>query len=221
MINVEIDRAVFNTIYIPYLDCMSRTQILYGGSGSGKSVFIAQRAVYDLMRGGRNYLITRHVGRTIRGSVYDEIVRVIYDWGVQSLFKINKTEMLITCNNGYQIIFAGLDDIEKLKSLVPAKGAITDIWIEEATETNRNDVRQLYKRQRGGSEDVPKRLTMSFNPILQTHWIFTDYFSGIGWADSQTEHQDDGLSIQKTIYKDNRFLTADDKRDLENETDKY
>jgi len=29
------------------------------------------------------------------------------------------------------------------------------------------------------------------------------------------------LSIQKTIYKDNRFLTTQDHKDLENETDKY
>jgi len=221
MINVEIDRAVFNTIYIPYLDCMSRTQILYGGSGSGKSVFLAQRPVYDVMRGGRNYLVTRHVGRTIRGSVYAEIVRVIYDWGVQSLFKINKTEMTITCQNGYQIIFAGLDDIEKLKSLVPAKGAITDIWIEEATETDRNTIKQLYKRQRGGSEDIPKRLTMSFNPILRNHWIFEEYFAPLGWADDQVEYQDEDIAVLRTWYVHNRFLTEQDKTGLEGEEDKY
>jgi len=174
-----------------------------------------------VMNSNRNYLVVRQVARTIRGSVFAEIVRVISDWGVQSLFSINKSEMLITCKNGCQIIFAGLDDVEKIKSLVPAKGAITDIWIEEATETERNSVKQLYKRQRGGDESIPKRVTMSFNPILQSHWIFTEYFSGVAWADEQTEYTDDGLVILKTIYKDNRFLTPDDVRDLESETDKY
>ena len=166
-------------------------------------------------------MVTRQVGRTIRGSVFAETVRVIREWGLQSLFNINKSEMLITCNNDYQIIFAGLDDVEKLKSLVPAKGAITDVWIEEATETDRNAVKQLYKRQRGGDEDTPKRLTMSFNPILQSHWIFMDYFAGIGWADDQKEYHDEEISILKTTYKDNRFLTDKDRSDLENETDKY
>ena len=218
---VDVYPEIFNAVYLPYLDCTARTQILYGGSSSGKSVFLAQRAVYDLMQGGRNYLVTRQVGRTIRGSVYAEIVRVIFDWGVQSLFTINKSEMLITCSNGYQIIFAGLDDVEKLKSLVPAKGAISDIWVEEATECERNSIKQLYKRQRGGDEGVPKRLTMSFNPILQNHWIYEDYFSRIGWTDDQKEYKTDALSILKTWYQDNRFLTADDRRDLENETDKY
>jgi phage terminase large subunit len=221
MTDVVIDPLVFNACYLPLLKDTTRTQIVFGGAGSGKSVFLAQRCIYDIMRGGRNYLICRQVGRTIRGSVFTEVCRVISDWQITKLFNINKTDMLITCSNGYQIIFAGLDDIEKLKSLTPAKGALTDIWIEEATETDRNTVKQLYKRQRGGSDKTPKRVTMSFNPILQTHWIYEEYFSGIGWADDQIEYHGDGISILKTWYIHNRFLTGDDVRDLENETDKY
>lgn len=220
-IDVNIDRNVFNTAYLPHLSDTARTQIFYGGSGSGKSVFLAQRAVYDLMAGGRNYLVVRQVARTLRGSVFTEICKVITEWMVSPLFAINKSDMLITCHNGYQIIFAGLDDTEKLKSLVPAKGVLTDIWIEESTETERGSIKQLYKRQRGGSGDVPKRLTMSFNPIIKTHWIYEDYFSGTAWADNQTEYHDDELSILKTWFIHNRWLTADDIRDLENETDPY
>ena len=221
MTDVQIDPAVFNAVYLPHLDNMARTQIFYGGSASGKSVFLAQRCIYDVMRGGRNYLVCRQVGRTIRGSVFTEICRYINAWDVNRLFTINKTDMLITCTNGYQIIFAGLDDVEKLKSLVPAKGVITDIWLEEATEAERNTVKQLYKRQRGGDEAIPKRFTMSFNPIMQNHWIYTEYFAGISWTDKQTEYKSDSLSIQKTWYIHNRFLTLDDVKDLENETDKY
>lgn len=221
MINVVIDPKIFNTAYLPYIDDTARTQIIFGGSGSGKSVFLAQRCIYDIMQGKRNYLICRQVGRTIRGSVFTEVCRVIGDWQVTKLFNINKTDMLITCSNGYQIIFVGLDDTEKLKSLTPAKGSITDVWIEEATETDRNTIKQLFKRQRGGDESIPKRLMMSFNPILQSHWIYEEYFSKIGWADKQTEYKGDGLSILKTWYIHNRFLTADDVKDLENETDKY
>lgn len=221
MTSVDVHTEVFNDAYLPFLECMARTQIFYGGAGSGKSVFLAQRCVYDLLRGGRNYLVCRAVGRTIRGSVFTEILRVIYGWGVGELFTVNKSDMLITCRNGYQIIFAGLDDVEKMKSLTPAKGALTDIWVEEATEVDRVTVKQLSKRQRGGSGSTPKRLTMSFNPILQTHWIYTEYFSAISLTDTQTSYQTDDLSILKTWYVHNRFLTPDDVRDLENETDPY
>ena len=222
MTEVQIDPAVFNDVYLPHLDNMARTQVFYGGSSSGKSVFVVgQRAVMDIMRGGRNYLICRQVGRTIRNSVFNEVLKVIRKWGVSELFTVNKSDMVITCSNGYQILFGGLDDVEKMKSITPAKGVITDIVIEEATETERATVKQLYKRQRGGSDSTPKRLTLLFNPILQTHWIYEEYFSRAGWSDKQTEYKSDGLTILKTTYKDNKFLTADDVRDLESETDSY
>ena len=62
---------------------------------------------------------------------------------------------------------------------------------------------------------------MSFNPILKSHWIYKDYFAGIGWADEQRAYAGDGLSILKTTYKDNRYLTTEDIHDLESETDAY
>src|SRR5688572_1009931 len=164
---VQVDPNIFNDIYIPMLDNMSRVQIVYGGASSGKSVFLSQRVVIDLMAGGRNYLICRQVSRTIRRSVFNEIKRRIQEFGVSELFKINQTEFTITCVNGYQAYFVGLDDVEKIKSIVPEIGAITDIWIEEATETDENTVKSLMRRQRGCSESTPKRLTLSFNPILQ------------------------------------------------------
>lgn len=219
--HISIDPEKFNEVYIPRLDDDARIQIFYGGSSSGKSVFIAQRAVLDVNNGGRNYLICRQVGRTIRLSVYAEIRNAIQEFSLGDRYKVNKNEMVIMCANGYQIAFVGLDDVEKLKSIRPTNGAWTDVWIEEATETDKNTVKQLFKRQRGGNPNTPKRLTMSFNPILQSHWIFEEYFKNISWTDKQTEYKSGSLSILKTWYIHNRFLTPDDIRDLENETDKY
>jgi phage terminase large subunit len=218
---VEIEPGKINPVYRPYLSEMARVQIYFGGASSGKSVFLAQRDVIDVMNGGRNFLVVRQVAHTLRGSVIQEITKVIGEWGLRDLFTINKTDGTVTCRNGYQIVFAGLDDVEKLKSLTPAKGVFTDVRIEEATETDYRDIKQLLKRQRGGDEGTPKRLVMSFNPILQSHWIFEEYFKNVGWADAQTEYHGQGLSILKTTYKDNRFLTSDDIFGLENETDKY
>lgn len=221
MTAIDVHTSVFNKVYRPYLHNEARTQIYYGGSSSGKSVFLAQRAVYDLLNGGRNYLVVRQVGRTLRGSVFTEIQKVISTWGLRDLFTANRSDMLITCRNGYQIIFGGLDDVEKLKSLTPSKGAITDIWVEEATETSFDSSKQLLKRQRGGSDSIAKRITLSFNPIYKSHWIYEEYFKSLGWADEQTKHTDDELTILKTTYKDNRFLTKGDIYDLENEQDQY
>jgi phage terminase large subunit len=208
-------------LYLPHLENFARTQIFYGGSSSGKSWFLAQRCVLDVLAGGRNYLVCRQVARTIRSSVYQQIERVIREAGLLDYFTLNKSDAMITCRNGYQVVFVGLDDVEKVKSIVPAVGVWTDIWCEEATEMERGDVKDLYKRQRGGDESTNKRMTLSFNPILQSHWIYEEHFKSVAWADGQKEHSDGDLSILKTTYKDNRFLTTQDHHDLENETDKY
>jgi phage terminase large subunit len=220
-IQVSIDPDVFNPVYVPYLDVMSPVQIMFGGSASGKSKFKAQQVVVDVMAGGRNYLVLRQVADTLRVSVYNEIVKVIDDFGVRELFKISRSDFTITCVNGYQILFGGLDNVQKKKSITPSKGVITDIWIEEATEVERATVKELDKRLRGGDENVPKRMHMTFNPILQNHWIYEDYFHSIGWSDNQTSVMTDDVAILKTTYKDNKFLTSQDRKRLENETDKY
>ena len=218
---VNISRKVYNEAYKPHLDNMAGLQIYYGGSSSGKSVFIAQRHIRDVMRGGRNFLVCRQVGRTLRGSVVQELTKVINAWGVGSLFSVNKTDGTITCDNGYQIVFAGLDDVEKLKSITPAKGVFTDVWIEEATETELSSLKQLEKRQRGGDESTPKRIVLTFNPVLRSSWIYKQYFENLAWADDQREYRSDNLTILKTTYRDNRYLTQQDIDRLENESDPY
>lgn len=210
-----------NAVYIPYLNNLSRIQILFGGSSSGKSTFAARRCVRDVLGSKRNYLIARAVAKHNRRSTFAEIKRAMRALNVLDRFKINESDMIITCDNRKQILFTGLDDTENLKSIVPIDGALTDVWFEEATQAEQADVKELLRRQRGGDEDVPKRLTMTFNPIYQQHWIYQNYFSGIAWADDQREYISPDLSILKTTHVDNRFLTQADHDLLENETDKY
>jgi phage terminase large subunit len=176
--------------------------------------------VIDICRGGRNYLCIRNVKRYVKVSIFNEIVKVITFLQLQKAFKINWTDLTITCINGYQILFVGLDDVEKVKSITPVLGVITDIWVEEATEISETDITQLEKRLRGISEsNVSKRITLSFNPIMKTHHLFVKYFGN--WQDGQKILKTDKMLVLKTTYKDNKFLTLQDVQRLENETDKY
>lgn len=218
-VEVNISPKVFNPAYLPYLRSPTRYQIFYGGSSSGKSRFVAQRTILDIMEGDRNYLLIRNTASTIRTSMFAELQQVIQAWDVAHLFTVNKSEMSITCHNGCQALSKGLDDVEKIKSILPKSGVITDIWGEETTEFKEDDLRQLERRLRGAAK-VPKRFTMTFNPILRSHWIYKRFFSGV-FADNDTEYRDDSLSILKTTYKDNRFLATEDRQVLENETDPY
>lgn len=215
---ITIKKRIFNKAYYKHLNNDKRYQLFFGGSSSGKSYFLAQRVVIDILRGERNYLICRNNATAIRKSVFNEIKKAISFFKADELFKVNKSEMIITCANGYQIMFVGLDDTEKVKSTTPAKGVFTDIWVEEATEVDYKAFKQLDKRLRGKSKHN-KRLTLSFNPILKSHWIFKEFFTL--WNDKEQEMLSDNVSILKTTYKDNKFLTSDDIDALENETDKY
>ena len=208
-----------NKIYIPYFNKPQFTQIYYGGSSSGKSFFLAQKIVVDNLN-GCNWLVCREVARTMKRSVFNEIIKCIYNMGVSTLYNINMSDMLITNKfNRAQILFAGLDDVEKLKSVTPQYGVISKIFIEEATEIKRDDYLQLKKRLRGPSTHR-KNIIMAFNPIFKLHWIYNDFFDG-KVNDDIRKYEDDKVSILKTTYKDNIFLTEQDIENLEDESDPY
>jgi phage terminase large subunit len=221
MIKLKIDQKVFNEIYLDRAFSNDhRYQIYYGGSSSGKSyAVLGQRTVLDILKGHRNYLIVRNTQNTIKKSSFNEIIKAIEFFKVTKYFSVNKTEWTITCLlNQRQIFFAGLDDPEKIKSITPKKGVITDVIIEEATEVEYKAYKQLDKRLRGQST-VPKRMTFIFNPVMQDHWLYTEFF-GI-WEDDKQYVESGSVSILKTTYKDNRFLTPDDIKSLEDESDLY
>ncbi len=208
----------FNACYIKHLTAPQRYQIFFGGAGSGKSVFVADRCMLDALC-GRSTLVVRQVARTLRNSCYNQIAKSIVRFRAQEHFRMNRTEMSMTCTySGAQILFTGLDDTEKVKSITPESGVLTDIWVEEATETRQEDIRQMEKRLRGLSRHR-KRLTMTFNPVTRGHWIYRRFFDGFG--DDRNELVTEDLLILRTTYRDNRFLTNDDRRSYEGESDRY
>lgn len=215
---VNVSAKLFNPVYVPHLKNEAHTQIFFGGSSSGKSYFLAQRCVLDLLN-GRNILALRNVAGTIRRSVWNELNKAIIRMGLRDWFDVSKGELsIMAVNNGAQLLTAGLDDVEKIKSITPFRGVLTDIWIEEATEISYDDYKQLTKRLRGRA-DHPKRITLSFNPVFKEHWLYKEFFGN--WDEAKREYASDRLSILKTTYTDNAFLTSDDIRELENETDEY
>lgn len=209
---VNIPRRAFNAAYLPLLeDEQHRYLVLYGGAGSGKSVFAAQRLIVRMMSKKLcNVLVVRKVGDTNRTSTFALLRQVITRWGLYSLFDI--TDLRIVCKvTGNECIFKGLDDPEKIKSVTFAKGELTDIWIEEASEITEEDFNQLDIRLRG--KGIHGQITLSFNPVNILHWLKKRFF----------DQQDDRAITLKTTYKDNAHLDDDYRRTLEGykDTDPY
>ena len=183
-----------NDVYLPYLDNDARYEIFYGGAGSGKSHFVAQKKVIQHIRDtGRKTLVVRKVGNTLRNSCFALIKSVIHDMGVSSHFTIpkGKTILDISAKNGNEFLFTGLDDVEKLKSIT----GITDIWVEEASECAEDDFKQLDLRLRGDTAHA-KQITLTYNPISALSWL-KGFFHDI---------KRDNCTILKTTYKDNLFI---------------
>lgn len=202
-VNIKISKKVFNDVYLPYLENDDRYLIFYGGGSSGKSYFLGERIIFRTMKPERhNFLCVRQVADTNRKSTFPLLKQVISNWGLSEHFRINESDMRIVCKlTGNEIAFAGLDDVEKIKSITFANGELTDIWVEEATECQEADINQLKVRLRGGKSK--KQMVLSFNPINIQHWIKGHFI-------------DSGLAtVCFSTYKDNKFLTDDDRKALE------
>ena len=212
-VHITIKKRIFNKAFYPLLEDEHRYLILHGGAGSGKSVFAVQRYIYKILtRKQFNLLVVRNTGKTNRDSTYALFRQILIKWKLYNYFKINESDLRIKCNiNGNEIIFAGLDDVEKLKSVTFSKGELTDIWVEEATEIQESDFNQLDVRLRG--KGTKKQIVLTFNPIDINHWIKKRFI----------DRKDDNVLVMHSTYKDNDFLDEDYKRLLESykDTDPY
>lgn len=201
--------ATNNDIFMPLFSNQSRYLVLMGGGGSGKSIFAGRKILERVTsEKGHRWLVVRKVARTLRESCYQQLKGQISQHYDYSDWKDNKTDMVMTYKNGSQIIFAGLDDVEKLKSIYN----ITGIWIEEASEIDEEDLNQLDIRLRGETKYY-KQIIISFNPVDINHWLKKRFF----------DNKIDNATTHHSTYKDNRFLDDDAKLVLEayKESDPY
>lgn len=169
----------------------TRITINYGGAGSSKSYTQGQFLIIKGFKRRIRTLILRKTKEKLRDSVIELLVyEILPSLGIGQYFQFHKTERILTnLLTGSEYLFRGLDDPEKIKSI----SGITDIWIEEASEFNEEDVNQLNTRLRNSDED---RIYLTFNPIDENHWLKAKYF----------DREDPDVTIFKSTYLQNKFL---------------
>lgn len=205
-VKLNLKKSLFNDAYYPYLlDYSNRYEVYYGGAGSGKSVFIAQKLVLKACSRKRKVLVIRKVGTTLKDSVFQLILDTLSKWQLLSMCKVNLSTYTITLPNESMFLFKGMDDSEKIKSITD----ITDIWCEEATELIEDDYAQLDLRLRAMAGDL--QLIVSFNPISKVNWVYKKWFANseqqlASCASAQHNPTLENTMILRTTYKDNRFL---------------
>lgn len=207
---ITINKKGILPCYLPYIrDYKTRVNVFYGGAGSGKSYFVMQKIILKALDSQRKVLIVRKVGATLKESVWSLTLELIHTGGLTPTVKqINKSDLTIEFLNGSVLLFKGLDDSEKIKSI----NGITDIVIEEATEITLDDFTQLNLRLR--SKKPNNQIHLMFNPVSKANWVYKYFF----------ETKPDNCVVVQTTYRDNPHLPkeyVDSLHALENKNPAY
>lgn len=107
--------------------------VLGGGRGSTKSSYVSIEIMLLLHSHPEcNAVILRKVGNTLRNSVYQQMEWAIDILGLNRWWKkkISPPEM-VNESTGQKIIFLGVDDKGKIKSLKTPHGYVGIVWYEE------------------------------------------------------------------------------------------
>ena len=169
--------------------------VFAGGRGSTKSSFVSIAILLILMQ-HRNVhcLVFRKVGNTMKNSVYSQIIWAINQLGLSPFFKVPKSiaNPIIFMPTGQEILFFGLDDPQKIKSVKLPFGYIGITWFEELDQySGEKELRTvLQSTMRGGETFWDFR---SFNPPI----------SNLNWANQYTI---DAMGRENTRVVKNTYL---------------
>lgn len=176
-LSINLDEQIIPK-YKPVLkDILNHGHVHYvfaGGRGSTKSTFVGADAIPLLIMAYPNIhaVCFRKIGNTVQKSIFSQVVWGIYQLGLESLFKIPKTfsTPIVYEPTGQQIIFMGLDDPHKVKSIKLPFGYIGITWFEELDQfAGENELRNVMQSTMRGGELFWDFRT--FNPpISKNNW---------------------------------------------------
>lgn len=200
-VDKEVNPAFEDFIY----EWSTKFQLLVGGYGSSKSYHVALKIFFKLLEEKRTALVVREVYDTHRESTYSLFCEIIEDLGLSNYIKTPKSPMEVRFPNGARIIFRGMDDPAKLKSI----NNISLVWLEECSEIKYAGFKELLGRLRHPT--LKLHMILSTNPVSKENWVYKHFFK-----DEMNEYfilDDEELYKKKTILINNTYYhhsTADD-----------
>lgn len=191
---------LFSSVFYKVREAKARFVVVFGSSNSSKSYSVHQSELLNIMQKGKgDTMILRKHGVDIRESSFKLLMTLISDWGISRYFKTyysNENRRIVYVPTGRSIIFKGLDDSERIKSITGIKRVV----MEEASEFQFDDFTELTRRARG-YDDI--QFILILNPISEAHWIKKQLCEPAGAYYSRTE-------TLKFTYKDNKFAKPED-----------
>lgn len=197
-VDINMKDVIIPVFAEPLQDILQHKHTHYvfeGGRGSTKSSLISE-AIPLIMLDNPNAhaVVFRKVGNTMKNSVWSQIVWGINKLGLDPLFHIPKSiaSPIVLKHTGQQILFFGLDDPQKVKSVKLPFGYIGITWFEELDQySGEKELRTvLQSTMRGGDKFWDFR---SFNPPI----------SNMNWAN---QYALDARGRQNTLVTKNTYL---------------
>jgi phage terminase large subunit len=195
-----------------------------GGYGSSKSHGITQKILLMLAREKRKAIVVRRYFNSHKESTFALFKEIASEYFGGYVKAITKSPLKIELTNGSEVLFYGLDDPEKLKSIANVSLA----WIEEASEVNVEGFREVVGRMR--SKDAKNIVILSSNPISTQNWLYVEFFKDKinerEFYDKKTiefEYQNMDCVAYHSTVTDNMFVPQEyiDRLDGLAETDEY
>ena len=146
--------------------------VLKGGRGSGKSSFVSVELWLTLLRHPNMHaVVLRRVGNTLRSSVFTQLQWAAGALGIEQMCRFTLSPMEAVYEpTGQKILFFGMDDPGKLKSLKVPFGYPGVLWFEELDQFEEEQVRSTEQSVLRGQG--PFYCFKSFNPPpLEQHWV--------------------------------------------------
>lgn len=208
---------VVNPRFEDYLfDWNYKTYLLVGGYGSSKSYNTALKLILKCLSEVRKVLVVREVYSTLRESCYDLLREIILDLGLTSRqVLMRKSPIEFDFANGSKIIFKGMDNPEKLKSI----NDVSIVWLEEASEVKYEGYKELLGRLRHPT--LPMYFFLTLNPVGTENWVYTHFFKRVDEQGEEHVVLDDkdlyekhtivhnGVYYHHSLCTDNLFLPSD------------
>ena len=181
-----------------------RINFLIGGRDSTKSWSVALHLLVNKFFGEENkrILVIRKTRVAVKKSCFQLTIDFLRKYNCYDYVKINNTELEITRrdNPNNSILFTGLDDVDKLKSLEQGNY----IWVEEAIDILFREFINLDILMRRETDGI-NQMFLSCNPLSALSWIKTEV----------VDKPDEDTAIHYSTIDDNPFASDVDRKRLD------
>lgn len=168
MSTISLDKVIapaFHPVHAAIRKGEAQEVVLAGGRGSLKSSTASLEVWLTLLRHPDCHaVVLRKVGNTLRNSVYAQMMWAADVLGITPYCKatISPMEIIYTLT-GQKVMFFGLDDPGKVKSIKMQRGYVGIVWFEELDQfSGQEEIRNVEQSVlRGGSFSLAIK---SFNP---------------------------------------------------------